>query len=173
MTMCAPSGVTAKLLTGAGRPLRMASSVKVLASHTRAVLSVDPVTMRVPSGVTATFQTPLVWRSTGASSANVVASHTRAVPSREPVTMRVPSGVTAFAGGHDIGRHGVTGWDEAKGHRSLLHYIWPIPFSHTPILFAPMKLDEPPSRMRDVRLRLEYAAVRTITEFARLVPLWL
>jgi len=36
-----------------------------------------------------------------------------------------------------------------------------------------MKLDEPPSRMRDVRLRLEYAAVRTITEFARLVPLWL
>ena len=79
--MRAPSGVTATLVTPLVWPLRLANSAPVLASHTRADLSSEPVTMRAPSGLTATLVTESVWPSRVASSAPVLASHTRAVSS--------------------------------------------------------------------------------------------
>ena len=60
VTMRAPSGATAMLVTVLVWPLRVASLAPVLASHTRAVVVREPVTMRAPSGLTATLDTVLV-----------------------------------------------------------------------------------------------------------------
>ena len=66
-------------------------------SHTRAVLSLDAVTMRLPSGLNAAL-THLIRRGRGAAlpiGLPVSASHTRAVLSADAVTMRLPSGLNA------------------------------------------------------------------------------
>ena len=86
-----PSGLNAaghdRALVPAGRdPLPLA------ASHTRAVLSSDAVTMRVPSGLNAARRPePSCPRSTTIC-LPVAASHTRAVLSDDAVTMRVRRG---------------------------------------------------------------------------------
>src|SRR6516162_1514817 len=65
-------------------------------SHTRAVLSSDPVTTRLPSGLNATLVTGLRWpSSTVAAGVAPDRSHTRAVVSADPVTTRLPSGLNA------------------------------------------------------------------------------
>src|ERR1700682_6406147 len=95
--MRAPSAVSATLRTRPMWPLSQNIAVPVLASHIRAVLSSERVTIRVASGVIATPRTESVWPVTWSNSAPLLASHTRAVLSAEAVTMRVPAGVTATA----------------------------------------------------------------------------
>ena len=71
----------------------MARLLPVAASHTRAVLSADAVTMRVPSGLNCALVTLSSCPASVARLLPVAASHTRAVLSSDAVTMRVPSGL--------------------------------------------------------------------------------
>jgi hypothetical protein len=65
-------------------------------SHTRAVLSWDPVTTRFPSGLNATLLISSRWPSSGvAAGVAPDKSHTRAVWSEDPATTRIPSGLNA------------------------------------------------------------------------------
>jgi hypothetical protein len=65
----------------------------VTTSHSRTVLSSEPVTMRVPSGKNETELTESVCPRKGSpTGCPVAASHSRTVLSLEPATMRVPSG---------------------------------------------------------------------------------
>ena len=66
------------------------------ASHSRAVLSSDAVTMRLPSGLNAALITASVWPVSGSPIClPLSASHSRAVLSKDAVTMRLPSGLNA------------------------------------------------------------------------------
>ena len=67
----------------------------VAASQTRAVLSLDAVTMRDPSGLKAAEMIELPWPLRTAIALPVAASQTRAVMSDDVVTMRDPSGLKA------------------------------------------------------------------------------
>ena len=92
-----PSGLNAALFTPASWPLSGAPiGWPVAASHSRAVLSSDAVTMRLPSGLNAALYTRSSWPSSGAPIGwPVAASHSRAVLSPDAVTMRLPSGLNA------------------------------------------------------------------------------
>ena len=62
------------------------------ASHSRAVLSQDAVTMRLPSGLNAALDTVSPWPSSASPiGLPVSASHSRAVLSADAVTIRLPS----------------------------------------------------------------------------------
>ena len=75
-----PSGLNAALCTShLVCPESVASAAPVSASHSRAVLSADAVTMRLPSGLNAALCTTPVCPESVASAAPVWASHSRAV----------------------------------------------------------------------------------------------
>ena len=90
--MRAPSGLNAADTTNSSWPRSTAISLPVAASHSRAVLSPDAVTMRAPSGLKAAEYTKSLWPRSTAISLPVAASHTRAVLSSDAVTMRVAVG---------------------------------------------------------------------------------
>ncbi|HEV7404415.1 MAG TPA: hypothetical protein VGO11_15855 [Chthoniobacteraceae bacterium] len=71
----------------------MASTFPLAASHTRAVLSCEAVTIRIPSGLNCALSTTPSWPASVANTFPLAASHTRAVLSSETVTIRVPSGL--------------------------------------------------------------------------------
>ena len=77
-----PSGENATALTESVCPARVATALPVAASHSRAVLSSEPVRTRVPSGENATAQTESVCPARVATALPVAASHSRAVLSR-------------------------------------------------------------------------------------------
>src|SRR5262249_7785749 len=89
VTIRVPSGVTATLLTAPVWPERVKSSAPVLASHTRAVWSPEPVpgcplsgvTISAPTGLTATLTTRLARPLLDSSSTPVWAYQTPAVGS--------------------------------------------------------------------------------------------
>jgi hypothetical protein len=72
-------------------------ALPVAASHSRAVLSTEPVRTRLLSGENATAQTAPVCPARVATTFPMAASHSRAVLSTEPVRTRVPSGENAMA----------------------------------------------------------------------------
>ena len=67
----------------------------VAASHSRAVLSLEAVTMRVPSGLNAALRTLPSARCMRPIGSPVAASHSRTVLSPDAVTTRAPSGLNA------------------------------------------------------------------------------
>src|SRR4051812_21806507 len=67
----------------------------VVASQTRAVVSLLPVRTRLPSGLNATLVTLPVCPLRAAFSCPVSASQTRAIVSQLPVSTRLPSGLNA------------------------------------------------------------------------------
>ena len=81
--------------TGPVWPSSVATVLPVAASHSRAVLSSEPVRTRAPSGEKATAATGPVCPSSVATGLPVAASHSRAVLSPEPVRTRAPSGEKA------------------------------------------------------------------------------
>src|SRR5262245_15586477 len=66
-------------------------------SHTRAVLSLDAVTIRRPSGLKLAARTTPSWRIGSPTDSPLSASHSRAVLSSEAVTIRRPSGLKLAA----------------------------------------------------------------------------
>ena len=74
-----PSGLNAALFTQSVCPESVASAAPDLASHKRAVLSADAVTIRDPSGLNAAVTTRSVCPDSVANAAPVVAFHNRAV----------------------------------------------------------------------------------------------
>ena len=87
-------------MTGPVWPSSVATVLPVAVSHSRAVLSSEPVRTRAPSGEKATAQTVPVCPSSMATTLPVAASHSRPVLSSEPVNTRAPSGekTTALTG---------------------------------------------------------------------------
>ena len=69
------------------------SGLPLSASHTRAVLSSEAVTIRRPSGLKLAALTRSSWRIGSPSGLPLSASHTRAVLSSDAVTIRRPSGL--------------------------------------------------------------------------------
>ena len=93
VTLLDASGLKVAAHSPASCPRSTMSSRPLAASHTRAVLSCEPVTMRVPSGLKAALSTASACPRRTEICAPVTASQTRVVPSSDAVMIRLPSGL--------------------------------------------------------------------------------